>query len=91
MFQRRKTVQVFVSMLFVELLFGLGSGTFALYLLFQKKSSETVQHCLADVHDSFGKQLCERSPVLKGVSVALLLVICFIEIRAWPYNEETVH
>ncbi|KAJ7097590.1 hypothetical protein C8R44DRAFT_811748 [Mycena epipterygia] len=78
LFKRRKAVQVFVSMLFVQLLFGLGSGIFLLYLLFQKQSSETIQNCLTNVHGSFGKQLCERSPVLRGV--ALLVVICFVEI-----------
>ncbi|KAJ7489154.1 hypothetical protein FB451DRAFT_683563 [Mycena latifolia] len=78
--QRRNAAQAFVSMLFVQLLFGLGSGISVFYLLFKNQSAESVQNCLANVHDSFGKQLCERSPVLKGVSVALLLVICFIEI-----------
>jgi hypothetical protein len=68
--------------LFVQLLASLGSGIFVLYLLFQNQSAETVQECLTKAHDSFGKELCERSSVLKSVSVALLLVICFVEIGA---------
>ncbi|KAJ7767983.1 hypothetical protein DFH07DRAFT_313708 [Mycena maculata] len=79
-FQCRTAIQVFVSMLFVELLFGLGSGIFALYLLFQKQAPETVQNCLGGSNDTFKRHLCERSPVLKGVFVALFLVICFTEI-----------
>ncbi|KAJ7444566.1 hypothetical protein B0H11DRAFT_2203597 [Mycena galericulata] len=79
MFQLRSTVQVFVSMLFVELLLGLGSGIFALYLLFQKQSSETIQSCLSGSEEWLKKQLCERSSALKGVFVTMFLVICFIE------------
>ncbi|KAJ7220710.1 hypothetical protein GGX14DRAFT_694995 [Mycena pura] len=81
-YERRTAVQVFVSMLIVQLVFGVASGFFVLCTLFQKQSADTVQTCIAqtNAHDSFGRQLCERSSALKGVSVALLVVVCFIEI-----------
>ncbi|KAJ6618203.1 hypothetical protein B0H10DRAFT_2031003 [Mycena sp. CBHHK59/15] len=82
LYPRHNRVSLFVSTLFVQILFSLGSGIFTLYLLFQKQSAEKIQQCITDTnaHTLFGNQICEKPAVLKGVAVALLLVICFIEI-----------
>jgi len=82
--ERIGLITVYISLLFGHLLLGLASGIICLAILFSKLPSPgwDVAACLAIAHDQFTRHLCERSTLLKALSVQSFVIMWLIEIAA---------
>ncbi|KAG6839864.1 hypothetical protein C0991_010998 [Blastosporella zonata] len=79
------TFHIFIQILFALFCFlGIASGAFCLYLLFNNTSSQPwdTDKCLMVAFDNFTRQLCMKAAVLKGLSIAMFVVMWLVEMGA---------
>ncbi|KAG6809655.1 hypothetical protein H0H92_015303 [Tricholoma furcatifolium] len=78
----RVATSLFVSFIMGQIIFSIGSGALCLYLLFDNSSSQlwNVENCLASASDNFARQLCKKTAFMKGISVAMFIVMWLVEI-----------
>ncbi|KAF5370939.1 hypothetical protein D9615_009796 [Tricholomella constricta] len=80
--KRRGATSLFTSLVIGQILFSLGSGVLCLYLLFNNTPSQpwNANKCLAIASDSFTRELCQKSALLKGLAIAMFIVMWLVEI-----------
>lgn len=79
--QRRKAVSLFLSLIIGQLLFSIAAGAMCLYFLFNATPSQPwdADRCIDTAYDEFTRQLCHKTPLLKGIAVALFIVMWLVE------------
>ncbi|GLB40921.1 hypothetical protein LshimejAT787_0901360 [Lyophyllum shimeji] len=73
---------LFTSLVIGQILFSIGSGALCLYLLFNTTTAQPwdTRGCLDHAFDTFTKEVCRKSAVLKGFSIAAYIVMWLAEI-----------
>jgi len=73
---------MFTSLIIGQIVFSIGSGALILYLLFNNTPSQPwdANHCLAVAVDQFTRQLCAKTDLLKGLAIAMFVLMWIVEI-----------
>jgi hypothetical protein len=73
---------LYTAIIIGQLLFSIGSGVVCLYLLFQTSPSQDlgIDTCKTISFDQFTQNLCQRTPLAKGVAVASFAIMWLVEI-----------
>jgi len=76
-----KQTSFYMSMVIGQILFSLASGALCLYLLFNNTTTMpwNVAQCLAVAFDSLARDLCKKTPLLKGFATAMFIVMWLVE------------
>jgi len=80
--KRAGIASAFTSLIIGQMVFSIGSGALILYLLFNNTPSQPwdASHCLTVAADQFTRQLCTKSGLLKGLAIAMFIVMWIVEI-----------
>ncbi|KAJ4474238.1 hypothetical protein J3R30DRAFT_3506706 [Lentinula aciculospora] len=82
LYRSRALVAMFCSMIMAQLVFGIGSGIYCLSILFRDPGDmiSRVLHNNCLHLDHFSMAFCERTPLMKYLTLALFLQMWLIEI-----------
>ncbi|KAJ3983455.1 hypothetical protein F5890DRAFT_1475314 [Lentinula detonsa] len=85
----RSLVAMFCSMILAQLVFGLGSGIYCLSILFNDPGDiiSRLLHNKCSHLDHFSKAFCERTPMMKYLTLALFMQMWLIEILGVYYAQ----
>jgi len=80
--KKRSAASLFTSLVIAQFPFSVASGALCLYLLFNNTSSQPwdTDKCMAIAFDRFTRDLCQKTDLLKGLSIATLVVTWLVEI-----------
>ncbi|KAJ3759034.1 hypothetical protein EV360DRAFT_82509 [Lentinula raphanica] len=89
LYSSRALIAMFCSMVMAQLVFGLGSGIYCLTILFNDPGSimSRVLHTKCLNLDHFSRAFCERTPMMKYLTLALFLQMWLIEIMGIYYAQ----
>ncbi|KAJ3720584.1 hypothetical protein EV361DRAFT_876176 [Lentinula raphanica] len=89
LYSSRALIAMFCSMVMAQLVFGLGSGIYCLTILFNDPGSimSRVLHTKCLNLDHFSRAFCERTPMMKYLTLALFLQMWLIEIVGIYYAQ----
>jgi hypothetical protein len=71
---------VYTSIIIGQMLFSLASGALCLYVIFDSTRAWDATKCLTIAFDPFTRNLCQRTPVVKGLTVGFLATLWVVEI-----------
>jgi hypothetical protein len=77
------STSVYTSFVIGQLAFSLASGALLLYVIFYTPRAWNAAKCLNIAFDAFTKNLCQRTPLFKGLTVSLLSALWIFEIGRW--------
>jgi hypothetical protein len=74
---------IYTSFIIGQIAFSLASGALCLYIIFYAAQAWDTTRCLTIAFDPLTKNVCQRTPLFKGLTVGLLSALWTVEIGMW--------